>query len=583
MRMGPWRLPTVRWPLLLLLASAGFTALGVVEANRSIRSQQRVAEHALHDYAGFVSWSYQQHLRELLAANTQEALGAVNHAGDMHMNARIPTAQSLPRYLPWNAQCGCRRARHGPSPAIYFAYVLGADTLGIAVNTRADPVEGWEADRPVPVEQVDLRKFGYSPSERRWLNDTITRQIRGTSDAGRFPIIVVERDSVERLLAYTLMPTTWGDTLVYGAEYTPKAVVGLLADVMYDRDLLPETFTRGRSIREVVQLEVSDARGNVLFESEPVSEWRLDDSTHLPAAFGSLRVRAQIRPEMAGTLLIGGLPRSRLPFLLGLLAVSTALAIVAAAQIRREGELARLRSDFVAGISHELRTPLAQMRLYLETLRLGRFTTEDQRAWSLENVERETLRLSQLVERVLRFSRTGLLDDEPRERVDAADEVRRIAEEFRPLAAARGVAMDIVVAPVPALLLRPAALRHVVLNALDNAVKYGPTGQTIRVRVRPVGTEVRVEITDEGPGIAERDRESVWLPYQRGSSASHVAGSGIGLAIVRDIAQQHGGRAWFAEPTDGRGALFVAAFPFADDSMPISVSRPASEPSVVAG
>ena len=141
---------------------------------------------------------------------------------------------------------------------------------------------------------------------------------------------------------------------------------------------------------------------------------------------------------MANTLVIGGLPKSRLPFLLGLLALAAALSFVAIGQIRREGELARLRSDFVASISHELRTPLAQMRLYLETLRLGRFTTEDQRNWSLDNVERETTRLSHLVERVLRFSRTGRADDEVREPVDVVAEVQPIVEEFQPLAAARG-------------------------------------------------------------------------------------------------------------------------------------------------
>ena len=108
---------SVRWPLLLLLASLGFTALGVIEANRAIRSQRTVAAHALQDYAGFVSWSYQQHLREMLAGATQEMLGAVNHGEGMHENPRVPSARDLPHYLPWNAQCACHRPRSGPSPA----------------------------------------------------------------------------------------------------------------------------------------------------------------------------------------------------------------------------------------------------------------------------------------------------------------------------------------------------------------------------------------------------------------------------------------------------------------------------------
>src|SRR6185369_1683595 len=106
---------------------------------------------------------------------------------------------------------------------------------------------------------------------------------------------------------------------------------------------------------------------------------------------GSLLVRAQINPAMAGTFIIGGLPRSRLPFLFALLAVAIALSVVAIGQMRREAELSRLRADFVANTSHELRTPLAQMRLYLETQRLGRFKTAAEREWSLGNVERETV------------------------------------------------------------------------------------------------------------------------------------------------------------------------------------------------
>lgn len=558
---------SVRWPLLLLLASLTFTALGVIEANRAIRSQRTVAAHALQDYAGFVSWSYQQHLRELLGGATQEILGAVNHGEGMHQDPRVPSARDLPHYLPWNAHCACHRPMHGPSPAIYFAYVLGSDTLGYAINTHPDPAEGWEVDRPLPASAGTGRVMGYDADERRWINDTLTKQIRhGSPDAARFPVVVATHDSVPRLLAYTLMPTSWGDTLVYGAEYSRAAFTGFLADVMYDRNLLPATFTRGHAVNEVVQLRVSDARDNTLFESEPVREWMYDDTTRLPPAFGSLRVHAQIRPALAGNLVIGGLPKSRLPFLLGLLAVAAALGIVAFGQIRREGELARLRENFVANISHELRTPLAQMRLYLETLRLGRFKTDDQRAWSLDNVERETTRLTELVERVLRFSRTGRQDDDAREKIDVATEVQRIVDEFQPLAAARGARVLLNTVPVAPLLLRPAAMRHLVLNMLDNAVKYGPAGQTIRVRVHQADGAVRIEVADEGPGIAPSERTRLWKPYQRGRSAGHTAGSGIGLAVVHDVALAHGGRAWIADPADGVGALFIVSLPVAADA-----------------
>jgi signal transduction histidine kinase len=585
--MGPWRLPSVRWPLLLLLTSIGFTTLGVFEANRAIRSQRRVAEHALHDYAGFVAWSYEQHLRELFTAGTQEVLGAVNHGKDMHMAPPVPPATKLPEYLPWDRFCYCHRARNGPNPEMFFGYVLGSDTLGVARNTHSDPTKGWEVDRPMPAEPPGKRRLQYTDAERRWINDTLTKQIHNGKgiENGRFPIVIARHDSMPRLFVYTLMPTTWGDTLVYGAEYSRASIAKVLAEVMDERRLLPPTFAGGHSVREMVQIQVSDLRGEVLFESEPVSEWDFDDTTRTPAAFGSLLVRARINPNMAGSLVIGGLPKSRLPFLLGLLTVSAMLSLVAMGQMRREGELARLRADFVASISHELRTPLAQMRLYLETLRLGRFKTEEQRRWSLDNVERETTRLSHLVERVLRFSSTGRPHDESRELVDAASEVKKIVEEFQPLATARGTHVAVDVQPVPALVLAPAALRHIVLNFLDNAVKYGPTGQTVRVRVHAVAGEVQIEVADQGPGVPAADREAVWQPYHRGTTARHTAGSGLGLSIVHDVVAQHGGRVWIADPTEESGAVFVVALPAAATASHAAHDRspslsPATDPSL---
>jgi CheY-like chemotaxis protein len=233
-------------------------------------------------------------------------------------------------------------------------------------------------------------------------------------------------------------------------------------------------------VRELVQLQVTDARGRTLFQSDSVTRWALDDSAAIGEDFGGMHVRAQIRESMADQLVIGGLPRSRLPFLLALLAVAAALSFVAIGQIRREGELSRLRADFVASISHELRTPLTQMRLYLETLRLGRFTTDEQREWSLDNVERETTRLGHLVERVLRFSRTGRASPDPRTPVDVRAELEQLVAEFAPLADARGAHVVADLDAVPRVALQPDALRHIVLNLLDNAVKYGPRGQTVR-------------------------------------------------------------------------------------------------------
>src|SRR5260221_414041 len=115
---------------------------------------------------------------------------------------------------------------------MYFGYRLGTDTLGVARNTHPDATEGWEVDRPMPKMFVAAHRVEYTPAEKRWINDTLSRQIRSGPSDSRFPIILATHDSAPRMLVYTLMPTTWGDTIVYGAEYTRADLSRVLAEVM---------------------------------------------------------------------------------------------------------------------------------------------------------------------------------------------------------------------------------------------------------------------------------------------------------------------------------------------------------------
>jgi len=577
--MSHLRFPALRWTTLLLAASIALTTIGVVEASRAVRSQRAVAEHALRDYAGFAAWSYQQHLQARLGKATEELTGAFNHGHDVHRGPNVPPVQSMPHYIYVDRDCACHRPQWGPSPFAFFAFRIGTDTLGVALNAHPDPHDGWEVDRGVPMAMVNEGAQRYTPAVRRWINDTITKQVHAYRPLGRFPIVIAPRDGERRFFTYTVMPRLAGDTLIYGAEWDADAFAMMLRAPMTDTDILPSAFTRGRPIGELVELEVTDAKGRTLFRTDSVSRWALDDTASVGETYGGLRVRAQIRPAKADQLVIGGLPRSRLHFLLALLGVAAALSFVAVAQLRREGELSRLRADFVANISHELRTPLAQMRLYLETLRLGRFTTDAQRAWSLDNVERETTRLGHLVERVLRFSRGERAQPDPRQPTDVSTELQRIVTEFQPLADARGAKLVAEIDAVPRVALQPDALRHIALNLLDNAVKYGPRGQTVRVACGAEGQRgsgaadmVRIEITDEGPGIPAAERERVWRPYQRGVG-QQTAGSGIGLAVVHDVVTQHGGRAWVEDAPSGHGARIVVTLPALEDPAPVIPSE----------
>jgi signal transduction histidine kinase len=238
-------------------------------------------------------------------------------------------------------------------------------------------------------------------------------------------------------------------------------------------------------------------------------------------------------------------------------------------QLRREHELSRLRADFISSVSHELRTPLSQILLFAETLNLGRVRTDQERRAATDVIVQEGRRLMHLVENILHFSRAerrmSRLGLEP---LDLNQAVASIVEDWLPLASAADVRVRTQFASDAHAIADRSALRQMVLNLLDNAVKYGPATQMVTVGTSvvstPSGTRARVWVDDEGDGIPARERERVWESFYRldRHASSSVAGSGIGLYVVRELARLHDGDAWVEDALNG-GARFVVELPAA--------------------
>jgi signal transduction histidine kinase len=138
----------------------------------------------------------------------------------------------------------------------------------------------------------------------------------------------------------------------------------------------------------------------------------------------------------------------------------------------------------------------------------------------------------------------------------------QIVAEFEPLAARGGSALRLEPGPAARATVDRAALRQVTLNLLDNAVKYGRPGQTVAVAVANDAAWLTLSVQDQGPGVAPGLRERVWQRFWRGEAARRtgVTGTGIGLAIVRELVQAHGGRV-IVEDAPGGGARFVVRLP----------------------
>ena len=540
-------------PLLLLLTSLALVCVALFDAQRAVRSHRAVAEGLLRDYAAFAAWSYGHAVAVALDSLAWSTLGPVMH--EFPHQGPVPHATVLVharRYNPF-------RGEHVPwryPPSTFFGYALGSDTLGAVRNALGDPRGGWRVDSLPAI----------TAAERALMRDTVLAHLRTRFRPGwRYAVFAAGMGDERRLVGYTLMPAENGDTIVYGTVTERATYDRLLHDLFARQPLLPAAVTGGLPNDSMLVVRVSDASGT-LFVSGSAPKWRFSADEALPPALGGVRVRAAVRPRMASRLAIGGLPRSRLPLLLGVLALVTVLTGVAVGQLRREGELARLRGDFVASVSHELRSPLAQVRLFVETLVHGRATTEAQRRWALENVDRETTRLANLVENVLLFSRPER-GDAPLAPAELARETELAVRSFEPLAAVRRVRLETALQPGVVAAVHAESFRQVLVNLLDNAVKYGPPGQTVTVALRAADGGARLEVSDQGPGVPAAEREAVWRPFFRGGAPAVRAagGSGIGLAIVRDLVARHGGRAW-VEDAPGGGACFVVWLPAVERS-----------------
>jgi signal transduction histidine kinase len=237
---------------------------------------------------------------------------------------------------------------------------------------------------------------------------------------------------------------------------------------------------------------------------------------------------------------------------------------------RMQEELRRqeaARRSFVATASHELRTPLTMlqgtMELLEEDLRDGRDLEDAQE--QVVSARRELLRLSALAGELLDLSRLDAAVQLRSEPIEIGELVRAVAAEFALRARDRDVEVDVLPPPEPVWGRGdPDAVARAVRILLDNALRYGPEGQPVRVTTRGNESEIAVEVLDRGPGIPEEEREHIFQRFHRGRSATSASGFGLGLAIGRELAERMGGRLELDEPPSGAGARFVLSLPAAD-------------------
>ena len=363
------------------------------------------------------------------------------------------------------------------------------------------------------------------------------------------PMTVDERDDRHRIIMRAV---------VDGSEHV-LGVAGLILDEGLTRaammDIGAQSLrTRYKDDASVLRVRLTDHASNGRdFQTQPLSfvfaNWRLGvrDLCATPEQLAALGFK--------NNMLLGG----------GVMIVLFGAIGLAMQAASRQMKLSQMKSDFVSNVSHELRTPLASIRVFGEYMRLGRITSSDKVREYGEYIEAESRRLTQLINNILDFSKI----ESAQKKYNFADtDVLALSHDTvcafaMPL---RDNGYDISfrapAAAVPPLTVDRDAIAQVLMNLLDNAVKYSNGHKKIEVTVADDDQNVRIAVRDSGIGIAPAEQKKIFEKFYRVSSGlvHDVKGSGLGLAIVNHVVKAHGGRVE-VESAPGQGSTFAILLP----------------------
>jgi len=397
-----------------------------------------------------------------------------------------------------------------------------ADEVSAPLNAARFEIESWNRNRPEGEARITDQTFGAMSIAHRIRNSRTSLLTR----RGDSVIVIASAGGdttrlIRRRFAFNSAPAA-----VQKALSTRRGIIGAGGGLAYDAVAFASVPVKGTDwvlIREVESYALAERMlGPITLDVVFVASLLL-------FAYGYLRSKARV------------------------------------SEMKREQELSAVRADFLAAVSHELRTPLAQIRMFAELLKTGSMRQPEETRRALNVIEKESSRLSILVDNVLNYAalhrNTERVPLTERPATEVTRDIEYVLDAFAPLANEKDVKLESSAKQSTTALVNSQALRQILLNLLENAVKYGPRGQTVTIGTDRQTARVKVWVDDQGPGIPAAERASIWLPFKRGSSgtASKTGGSGIGLSVVQDLAEQNDGKAW-VEDAPGGGARFIVEF-----------------------
>lgn len=531
--------------LIGLLGSSTFiTGLIAYLAFSSGQSHETTVRSALADLAGHTAWSFNRMIERELIHNR---LGNVFHVIPACNGCRVhdsPGIHAEPAHIKSRMKDDDRLNHswfHDLEISTFFLFKPEPAILDI----RSD-------DNQQSVQQFENWAFDYFSRHSQLPDYGINLTMRMTPD-GKY-----------RLVVYRIPPRLSGlDEIYYlGYELSVTNLASIFREIWNHEQLLMVDSPDSSLASDYMNISVRTSNGLELYSSGNNNQSTVVKEHVIGNEIEFLEGDISVKPEAEQELYISGINIIHLPWLTLLFALSLIISAFAFLLMRREFDLTRIRSEFIASASHELRTPVTQIRLFSETLKNGRCRNEQEEMRALHIINQEATRMGYLISNILDFSKHQRNILELHFEQTAIDQlINQTAEAFEPIAKSGKSRISIKSSTVYAET-DSSALRQILINLLDNAVKYGSEHQTVRVNLWETGDQFHISIEDEGDGITESIKQQIWTPFWRDQKhfKSAISGSGIGLSVVKQFTDLLNGEISVVRGSQG-GARFQLSFP----------------------
>ena len=493
---------------------------------RALSSRQRAIEAAGQQIARRVA---DQSLVEASRRGDSAAHAILDPAATARPSTPGKILEAMQRAADSLRVCGCGPRKEGA----YF--LVWVPSTGELVTSHPLPA-GLDPHRRLPSVSSIIRG-GQVP--RVWA-------LTGRDSTGQWLLhfaTVRLVDGTEAVAGFDIsMASWWSGTFAPAIAQTRRQFFPMLADP--DSAFSAQLMASGRAVGRTPERYAGQAARAPILGGEVFS------------------LEVSLNPAVLPVLVSAAVPPSY-PLLLGALGASVLLSALALLLLRQLREMMARRDAFIASISHELRTPLTEVLLHGESLQLDR-QTPDSKQRAAGAIVRETRRLIGLVENALTLAGAGRSRRPAGEAIRPAEVLRSTLQALEPALASRRAVLELELDESVGCAIDPVSLDRIATNLVENALRYGPVGQTIAVRLRGGIGSVQLIVGDQGPGVPAAERSRIWEAFERGSAA-RTAGStgvGLGLAIVKELTEAAGGRVTVTNGPGG-GAEFVVILPAA--------------------